>query len=195
MPHCVHHPSRPRWVQLVVVSSWVSAAALACVQFGGLFRPVPESICHSEEIWTYQDKDSPLMNPGRSCVQCHADENDEFHAPFYKVGGTVMQDLHDADDCRGAAQQIVIVTDGLGNEHQMRTNTAGNFWLDADVELVPPFSARIIDTEGRQRVKQVPVDSGDCASCHTAEGDQGAPGRLTPPDADADVSGDGGAPP
>jgi len=147
------------------------------------YEDVPQSVCSSGEIWTYSDKDSPLMNPGRSCVKCHAENNDEEHAPFYKVAGTVMRALHEADDCRGAPQMTIELTDANATKWVMLGNSAGNFWLDPTAEVAMPYTARIIDEHGNERVKQIPVSDGDCASCHTREGENGASGRLLPPEA------------
>lgn len=152
----------------------------------GRFEEVPESICDSTEIWTYSDKDSPLMNPGRSCVQCHAETDDPAHAPLYTVAGTVMTHAHEADDCRGVAGMTVILTDADGEEWSMTANSAGNFWLDPDVSIALPYTARIVDGDGNERVKQEPVAEGDCASCHNQEGTNGARGRLLPPERDDD---------
>jgi hypothetical protein len=145
------------------------------------YERVPESVCASREIWTYADKDSPLMNPGRSCVQCHAEENDPTHAPFYTVAGTVMATLNEDDDCRGAGGMTVIVTGADGVEWRMVGNSVGNFWLDADIQVAMPYTARIEDRAGNVRQKLTPVSDGDCAACHTRDGANGAPGRLVPP--------------
>ena len=118
------------------------------------------------------------MNPGRSCVQCHADENDPVHAPLYTFAGTVMKAPNEDDDCRGAGGMTVIVTGADGAEWGMVGNSAGNFWLDADVSVALPYTARIEDAAGNVRHKLTPVSDGDCASCHTRDG---APGRLVPP--------------
>ncbi|HKP56500.1 MAG TPA: hypothetical protein VJV78_07270 [Polyangiales bacterium] len=150
------------------------------------FQEVPTSICASSEIWTYADKDSPLMNPGRSCVECHAETNDPAHAPLYTVAGTVMTREHEADDCRGAPGMTVILTDATGKDWTMTANTAGNFWLDPDADVLPPYTARIVDSAGRERIKQMPVSDGDCASCHSRDGANGAAGRLLPPEFDED---------
>jgi hypothetical protein len=150
--------------------------------FDSRFENVPASVCVSGEIWTYTDKDSPLMNPGRSCVGCHADVNDPTHAPLYTVAGTVMTDAHEDDDCRGAGGMTVLLTDAEGTEWNMTGNSAGNFWLEPDVVLAMPYTARIIDREGNERIKQSPVSEGDCASCHTREGANGASGRLVAPE-------------
>src|SRR3954471_3535021 len=109
------------------------------------YEDVPQSVCSSGEIWTYSDKDSPLMNPGRSCVKCHAENNDEAHAPFYKVAGTVMQAQHEGDDCRGAPQMRIELTDANATKWVMIGNSTGNFWLDPTAEVAMPYTARIID--------------------------------------------------
>ena len=83
---------------------------LAGCQADRRYEDVPQSVCLSGQIWTYSDKDSPLMNPGRSCVKCHAETNDEGHAPFYKFAGTVMQALHESDNCHGAPQMTIELT-------------------------------------------------------------------------------------
>lgn len=158
-----------------------AASLLPSCWADGRFEQVLESVCSSGEIWTYTDKDSPLMNPGRSCVQCHAEVNDPAHAPLYTVAGTVMLAEDEADDCRGAAWMTVVLTDAGGSEWTMTGNSAGNFWLDPDSKLAPPFVARIVDGSGNELVKQTPVSDGDCAACHTREGASGARGRLVAP--------------
>jgi len=145
------------------------------------YESVPESVCASGEIWTYADKDSPLMNPGRSCVQCHAEENDPTHAPLYTVAGTVMVAPNEDDDCRGAPGMTVVITGADGVETRMVGNSAGNFWLAPDIQIAMPYTARIENRLGGVRQKLMPVSDGDCASCHTRDGANGAPGRLVPP--------------
>jgi len=164
-----------------LVFAVVAAAQIEACQADSRYADVPKSICESGEIWTYADKDSPLMNPGRSCVQCHAETDDPEHAPLYTVAGTVMYAAHEDDDCRGVAGLTVILTDDDGMEWEIPANSVGNFWLDPDVEVAMPYTARIVDASGRERVKQEPVSDGDCASCHTRDGANGASGRLLAP--------------
>ena len=77
---------------------------------------------------------------------------------------------------------IVVLTGADGKEWTIQANSAGNFWLDPDEDDVAmPYTARIVDKHGNERVKQTPVDDGDCASCHTRDGANGAEGRLIPP--------------
>jgi hypothetical protein len=163
----------------------VAGYALAACQADGKFEGVPASVCASGKIWTYEDKDSPLMNPGRSCIGCHTETNDPGQAPFYTAAGTVMTALDEPDDCAGAPALTVILTDADGTEWPMTANSVGSFWLAPDSPVVMPYTARIVDSAGNERVKQVPVSDGDCASCHTPEGANGAAGRLLPPDVPA----------
>jgi hypothetical protein len=163
------------WVALVL-----SSATPGC-QADGRFEKVPESICTSGEIWAFLDKDSPLMNPGRSCVQCHAETNDATHAPLYTLAGTVMEAPDEENDCRGADGMTVTVVDAAGVEFPMLANSAGNFWLAPDVVVAMPYTARIEDAYGNVSVKQTPVSDGDCTSCHTPTVGGTSPGRLVPP--------------
>lgn len=169
-------------VKTAGVLALAALAQIAACQADSRWSDVPESVCESGEIWTYSDKDSPLMNPGRSCVQCHEETDDPDHAPLYRVAGTVMRAQHEADDCRGVPALTVILTDADGKEFEMPGNSAGNFWLEPDVEIEMPYTARIVDRSGNERVKQEPVSEGDCASCHTREGAEGASGRLLAPE-------------
>src|SRR6187549_3318558 len=54
----------------------VAGLALGACQADGKFEGVEPFVCVSGKIWTYEDKDSPLMNPGRSCIGCHVANND-----------------------------------------------------------------------------------------------------------------------
>ena len=159
----------------------MSAALLVACQVDTKFVEVPASVCASGEIWAFQDKDNPRMNPGRSCVHCHAEENDPAQAPLYAFAGTVMRAEHEGDDCRGVEGMTVIITGADGAEVELQGNSAGNFWLAPETMVVMPYTARIVDSAGNERVMLNPVDNGDCASCHTQEGANGAAGRLIPP--------------
>ena len=158
---------------------------LAACQADGKFEGVQPFVCASGKIWTFEDKDSPLMNPGRSCIGCHVENNDPGQAPFYTAAGTVMHVLDEPDDCAGVPEMTIILTDAAGTEWPMPGNSVGSFWLPPDTAVVMPYTARIVDPAGNMRVKQTPVDNGDCASCHTAEGLNGAAGRLLPPEVPA----------
>ena len=71
-----------------------------------------------------------------------------------------MRTQHEENDCRGVPGLTVILTDADGTEWEMPGNSVGNFWLDADVKVAMPYTARIVDRSGRERVKQQPVSMG-----------------------------------
>jgi hypothetical protein len=76
----------------------------------------------------------------------------------------------------------VILTDADGTEWTLPANSADNFWIAPDSPVAMPYTARVVDRRGNERVKQTPVSDGDCASCHTQDTASGAPGRILPPD-------------
>jgi mono/diheme cytochrome c family protein len=75
----------------------------------------------------------------------------------------------------------VVVTGADGTEWTATGNSAGNFWLDPGVVVALPYTARVVDGAGNERVMLTALDNGDCASCHTAGGSNAAPGRVLAP--------------
>jgi hypothetical protein len=61
----------------------------------------------------------------------------------------------------------------------MPVNNAGNFLLQSGT-LKPPFKAMVING-AKTRAMSGSVTSGDCNSCHTQTGKNGAPGRIIAP--------------
>jgi len=118
---------------------------------------------------------STAMRPGRPCLDCH-DEDDDI-APL-TLAGTVFDDRHAEDDCRGVRSVQVIVTGADGTEHRLLTEVAGNFMTTADVAF--PASARVVD-DSAERSMLGPVEHGNCNACHTSEGAMDAPGRIVAP--------------
>ena len=117
--------------------------------------------------------------PGGACVSCHQTAND---GPNLLVGGTVYPTLHEENDCNGSTGITVEVTDGNGAVHVFETNSAGNFFWEADedVTLVTPIRARVM-ANGNVSEMMDAVDSGDCNACHSGVGANGAPGRIMSP--------------
>jgi hypothetical protein len=64
----------------------------------------------------------------------------------------------------------------------LTTNATGNFLIERGKGkvLVKPISARVLYKGKERRMKQQ-VDTGDCNSCHTEAGANGAPGRIMLP--------------
>ena len=62
-------------------------------------------------------------------------------------------------------------------------NAAGNFFLKAGKSggsLATPYTARVVQGSKERRMFGA-QSSGDCNSCHTQQGDSGAPGRIRAP--------------
>lgn len=150
--------------------------------------------CASGKMWTGGDDGSSEMHPGRSCQGCHQQKG----GPSYRFAGTVYRDgLHDVDDCNGASPPPalrVIVTDNDGKEVSIPVNAVGNFAIDS-IKLNgnngnnqggkkntfrAPYRVRVTDGT-KTRAMNVKITSGDCNSCHTAQGTNSAPGRVLAP--------------
>jgi hypothetical protein len=135
-------------------------------------------VCTSGVYWALGNTGSPLMHPGMACNACHVLNG----GPNLRIGGTVYPTLNEADDCNGKGpppQLTVIVTAADGKEFSLPVNASGNFLLDR-MQPKPPFKARVTDgTKTRAMVGT--VTSGDCNSCHTVAGRNGAPGRILHP--------------
>jgi len=136
--------------------------------------------CTSGKTWTDDDDDgSRLMNPGEACNACHQQQG----GPNLRIAGTVYPTLHEPDDCIGSApppQLRVIVTDSRNRRFEMAVNASGNFLTQNGVRPTPPLRAAVTDGVNTRQM-QGTVTSGDCNSCHTVNGANGAPGRIMAP--------------
>ncbi len=135
--------------------------------------------CASGVRWTDGNEGSPNMHPGLACNACHQ----QMGGPNLRIAGTVYKAPNDVNDCNGAAPPpnvTVTITDSRGRTATATANAAGNFLVQGGPSLMPPLSAKL--TEGaKTRVMVGTVTSGDCNSCHTAAGANGAPGRILVP--------------
>lgn len=129
---------------------------------------VAGSVCTSMKTWN--DTTGPLMAPGYPCLSCHS----------FSLGGTIYPTAHEANNCDGATGGglSVIVTGANGQTVTMTPNAAGNFYATAPIST--PFTVKVTSSNGT-RVMQTPQTSGDCNSCHTVAGANGAPGRIMTP--------------
>ncbi len=135
-------------------------------------------VCTSDTQWMLGNHGSKLMHPGGACIDCH---NKSFEGPPLVIAGTVYPTPREPDDCNGISGITVQVTDSQNNVVTMGTNSAGNFMYSAfQGQLYPPFSAKVM-ANGQERAMKDPVPTGDCNSCHTQDGLNGAPGRIYAP--------------
>ena len=151
---------------------------------GGGIDPLPNdpfavpSTCTSKISWTQGNEGSADMNPGLACISCHAAEPD---APKFAIAGTVYPTAHEPDLCNGAGSAAavqVVVTGADGTTLTLIPNTVGNFSYRG--ALATPYKVKVVSM-GRERAMGGAQTSGDCNSCHTKGGANGAPGRIVLP--------------
>lgn len=137
-------------------------------------------VCISGETWTGGDRESPLMHPGVACIECHSSRGE---GPSFAAAGTVYTEVDEPDDCNGIDAVTVVITDADGVETALETNAAGNFMARSGVvSFAFPITAKVV-MNGLERQMASAVSTGDCNSCHTPEGENGAPGRIYAPEA------------
>lgn len=122
------------------------------------------------------DDGSWNMAPGRACISCHQ----RSEGPRFDVAGTVYPTAHEPDDCQGTGSGLtIVITDATGQRFRLTPNSVGNFG-QGHTGIVLPYTASV-EGNGSTRVMSTAQTSGDCNSCHTEHGDQGAPGRIMAP--------------
>lgn len=162
--------ARVRAGALLVAASAASLLLMGCYETSY----VSSDVCATGLLWTGGDTESPLMHPGRACVECHA--RDE--GPRFEFAGTVFPDPGMADDCFGTKDAVILVTGADGKSIKMTPNEAGNFYTKLTVQM--PYTAEVL-SGGKGKIMATPQSSGDCNGCHTEKGQNAAPGRITLP--------------
>jgi hypothetical protein len=134
------------------------------------------TVCSSGDMWEEDDGEGEQMRPGRACISCHGMMN----GPSLTIAGTVYPTAHEPDHCDGADDSdiAVVITGADGRVLELEVNSAGNFHSMQRVAL--PFSAKVV-YDGRERRMGAMQMTGDCNSCHTLQGANGAPGRIMLP--------------
>jgi hypothetical protein len=135
--------------------------------------PDASSVCSSGTFSPQSTGASALMKPGRACIKCHSATG----GPSFELAGTVYEELHEPNDCHGAANVKVLIIDATGATHTMTTNAAGNF--TRLTTIARPYRAMIIKGNTVREMK-TPQTDGDCNGCHTEWGNR-SPGRIMVP--------------
>ena len=152
--------------------------ARACAEDGGgLVTGEVTATCSTGVRWTGGDSESSLMRPGGDCIGCHVAVGE---GPRYLVAGTVHGAVADEDDCAGLQGAVVRITGADDKVYELTTNAAGNFSLSECETIALPYTASV-SFEGQTLPMLTPQEDLNCATCHTAEGAQEAPGRITLP--------------
>jgi hypothetical protein len=144
--------------------------------------PDPFSVaptCTSNTTWKGGSDGNSNMNPGMACISCHKSSGGE--APSYSVAGTLYPTAHEPDLCNGTTgggTAQVVVTGADGKTLTLTPNSAGNFYSSTTVKF--PYQAKVVYM-GQERSMVETQSTGDCNSCHTQSGTNGAPGRILLP--------------
>lgn len=154
-----------------LLTSCIALVALALPGCGD--GDAPEN-CSTDSV---NDVDEgPLMKPGGACIDCHTSEGE---GPIFKLAGTVMGATNDDTSCNGVSGVTVEITGADGQLVTLTTNSAGNFFLESGA-IALPYTAKV-KAGGKELVMGTPQSVGDCNTCHTAGGANGAPGRILSP--------------
>jgi mono/diheme cytochrome c family protein len=171
----------PSQAEIDTFQAWVDAKlprGTSCAGDGG--APLAATfatptVCTSGKSWNGGNDGSSSMHPGDACITCHTQRG----GPAYKIAGTVYPTAHEPNECYGIVGGItVVVTDAKGVVTNITVNGAGNFYSRA--VITPPFNVKVTSA-GKERAMQEPLTAGDCNSCHTEQGLNGAPGRIVAP--------------
>lgn len=136
-----------------------------------------DGACISGDEWTGGNRESELMNPGEACIACHKAERE---GPNLVAAGTVYTNYDEPDDCNGIHKATVRLTDADGEVYEEETNSAGNFLFQArDYDIKTPFNAEVEFADGTIAKMSADLTTGDCNACHTQDGAEGAPGRIS----------------
>ncbi len=148
---------------------------------GGIVDPYDTPVtCTSNRNWTGGNRESPLMHPGGTCIDCHSSDE----GPTFQLAGTLFPTAHEPVDCNGVdgttnGAQVVVV-DANGQTITMDVNSAGNFFYESRQPIALPYQAKVV-SNGKERIMVASQESGDCNTCHTESGTNDAPGRIMLP--------------
>jgi hypothetical protein len=145
----------------------------------------PDASCASGVLQDPNAQESEEMQPGVPCIACHVDSNatsGKGDAPVFTFAGTVYAFLHEPDLCEAAGSlgAEVTVDDALAHHFVAPVNAVGNFFVDDTALLVPPFTVTLRFHDRVETAEHEDAD-GECNRCHSATGDEDAPGRIILP--------------
>jgi cytochrome c553 len=167
--------------ELTAMSTWISAGMPAGTCGSVDAGPAPTT-CATNASWTGGNRGSTNMNPGMACLACHKALGDGPAAYFM---GTIYPAPHEKNTCYAhpPSGTVVEIIGANGTVLTLPVSlTSGNFMSNAvSAGVTMPYTARVKNAAGRTTVMTTPQTNGDCNTCHTEQGNSGAPGRITWP--------------
>jgi cytochrome c553 len=141
----------------------------------------PPQTCASGTILPASDNVNPQesMYPGQACAACHGSIGGFDPPPVYRYMGTVFAAPHEKDRCAPAlgitaTVEILQVDGGVFTRLPV---TDGNFMGSGLGAAPAQYRARVVTSQGAREMVGAQTN-GDCNTCHTADGNSGAPGRI-----------------
>jgi hypothetical protein len=169
---------------IALLEGWRSNGGADCASDAGT-QPfdagVVTPICTSNLTWTFGDNGGGSMNPGEACVTCHTTRH---RGPVDGFMGTVYPTLHEKQLCMvgnipsGLTVQILDMGGTVRQTFTVGTFSNGNF-RGGTVGNPSPYRARVLLNGVVKSEMLTAQTNGDCNSCHTPLGLNGAPGRIT----------------
>ena len=175
---------------MLLMVTWMTACGSSAALGPGFASTGVTDTCASGAKWTAGNEESELMNPGFACRSCHLGDNFQGQNPggeaeprkaFFFMGTAYsaprQEDLCAAADVPADAQVEILDLDG-GVQLTLPVNAVGNFRSNStQAGFTVPYRARV-RANGKLNSMGAAQTDGDCNTCHTATGLNGAPGRV-----------------
>lgn len=181
-------------MRLAIISSVLLVSLFGCggTPVGGAgFVAAPSGATCASGLVYQGTAESSQMSPGLACKSCHAGQNFNGQNPTGESSpenvkffmGTAYASSREVDGCKSDAVPADAVVEILDSNDTvqvtMPVNAAGNFYSSKSTAgFTLPYKARIV-ANGKTVSMATPQMEGDCNTCHTATGMNGAPGRIT----------------
>jgi hypothetical protein len=127
-------------------------ACRACHQGQNFLSQNPQGVSSSSHVFDFMGKVFPTLHEKNTCLA--------------KPPGTVTVEIIDAN----GAVAVTMMT-------SVSSNGSGNFYSGANLNVHLPYTARVL-FNGKVNTMTTPQTVGDCNTCHTEQGVNGAPGRI-----------------
>lgn len=183
--------------EIDVVAAWVMAGlpAGSCDSLdAGFIDPTPTCLSGVYEPMPVAGDahGGPTMSPGWACRACHAGQDFMGQNPggvlarsdqLNQFMGTVFRSAHEKDLCApqlGLTGQVQILDMSGTIRARLPFDAHGNFNGNAPAGMPSSYRAKVVTAAG-ERMMQTGQTTGDCNTCHTVSGREGAPGRIFVP--------------
>ncbi len=147
---------------------------------GGGGGTMVATTCASNIHWSFGNSLGAAMNPGEACAACHTSQG---KGPLDGFMGTVYPAVHEGPLCTvtsiptGVTVEILDMAGVVRQTFPITAFSDGNFH-GGTVGSPSPYRARVKQGTVVKSEMVGAQTNGDCNVCHTAQGAQGAPGRL-----------------